>query len=470
VAPAFDEHHISKAAFIVALSAGLGYMFDAYVVNMFSFVLPLIKADYKASVTTLGWVASILLAGYMIGTFLFGYLADKWGRKPTLNLSIVTYALTNAAAGAMPGVASFAAMRFMTGIGGAGEIAVGVPYTCEVYPTRKRAFGCGGLIFSLYAVGALMGLGIALGFAQQVGWRWTFYLSLVPAAFVLLLRRRLTESERFRQAKKEHDAESVQEGGFARGQVGEIFHTPELRRRLIIASMIFTANAVGYWGFLVFLQTYMLKTFHLTFRHSLAITMIFFGAMFFWPWIAAAMAERIGRRPTGVIGGIGLAAGSIIGFSNALAGRVHRRAGVRHRDAGVHVVGRPHLRRGAVSDPGARHGVRPERRHRASPGDCRTGPDRHPHRQPRPGDDCEDLRGPVAAIYHRVHHRPGDQGPAARGDLARCPATPSRRARRLGRGARGWIEMPGRVSVAHARGTRRERPRVAARCGTPHRA
>lgn len=316
MASAFDDYRISKAAFIVALSAGLGYMFDAYVVNMFSFVLPLIKADFKASPTTLGWVASILLFGYMIGTFLFGYLADKWGRKPALNLSIVTYALTNATAGAMPGVASFAALRLMTGIGGAGEIAVGVPYVSEVYPTRKRAFGCGGLIFSLYGVGALIGLGIALGFAQQVGWRWTFYLSIVPAAFVLLLRRRLTESERHRQAKKEHDAESAQPGGFtARAQVGEILHTPELRRRLIIASMIFTANAVGYWGFLVFLQTYMLKTFHLTFRHSLAITMIFFGAMVVWPWIAAWLAERIGRRPTGVIGGICLATGSIIGFS-----------------------------------------------------------------------------------------------------------------------------------------------------------
>jgi MFS transporter, putative metabolite:H+ symporter len=315
MARAFDEHRISKAAFIVALSAGLGYMFDAYVVNMFSFVLPLIKADFKASATTLGWVASILLFGYMIGTFLFGYLADKWGRKPALNLSIVTYALTNAAAGAMPGVASFAALRFMTGLGGAGEIAVGVPYTAEVYPTRKRAFGCGGLIFSLYGVGALIGLGVALGFAQQVGWRWTFYLSLVPAAFVLLLRRALTESERFQQAKQKHDAESAQEGGFARAQVGEILHTPELRRRLIIASMIFTANAVGYWGFLVFLQTYMITQFHLTFRHALAITMIFFGAMVVWPWIAAWLAERIGRRPTGVIGGVCLAAGSIIGFS-----------------------------------------------------------------------------------------------------------------------------------------------------------
>jgi len=317
---AFDENRISKAAFIVAASAGLGYMFDAYVVNMYSFVLPLIKDDFGVSATTLGAIGSILLTGYMIGTFLFGWIADKWGRKPTLNLSIVTYALTNAASGLAPGVFSFAALRFITGIGGAGEIAVGVPYTAEVYPTRKRAYGCGGLIFSLYAVGTLIGLSVALAFAESVGWRVTFYLSLIPAALVLLFRRALTESERFQRARAEHDARDDGDSGFAKDQVGVILRTPELRRRLTIGSMIFIANAVGYWGFLVFLQTYMLGQFDLAFRTSLAVSMIFFGAMLVWPWIGAHAAERLGRRPAGVIGGIGIAIGSIIAFSTQSLG------------------------------------------------------------------------------------------------------------------------------------------------------
>jgi MFS transporter, putative metabolite:H+ symporter len=318
-ASAFDEHRVSKAAFIVALSAGLGYMFDAYVVNMYSFVLPLIKDDFGVSATTLGAIGSILLTGYMIGTFLFGWIADKWGRKPTLNLSIVTYALTNAASGLAPGVGSFALLRFITGIGGAGEIAVGVPYTAEVYPARKRAYGCGGLIFSLYAVGTLIGLAVALAFAESVGWRTTFYLSLVPAALVLLFRRALTESERFQRARAEHEA-SHGDSGFASDQVAVILRRPDLRRRLAIGSMIFIANAVGYWGFLVFLQTYMLGQFDLAFRTSLAVSMIFFGAMLVWPWIGAYAAERLGRRPAGVIGGVGIAAGSVIAFSTQSLG------------------------------------------------------------------------------------------------------------------------------------------------------
>jgi putative MFS transporter len=319
---AFHPDRVTKAAFIVALSAGLGYMFDAYVVNVYSFVLPLIQKGFHTTPGVLGTVASILLTGYMLGTFLFGYLADKLGRKPTLNLSIITYALTSVISGVAGSLGLFAVLRFFTGLGGAGEIAVGVPYTTEVYPTRQRAHGAGGLVFSLYAVGALIALAVAILLAPSLGWRATFYFSIVPALLVFFMRRRLTESTRHLQAKRQRDhldqtraTNGTPSKRFSSDQVREILSTPELRRRFVLGSMIFIANAVGYWGFLVFLQDYMLKTFNLTFRHSLEITLIFFGAMAIWPWIGSYAAERLGRRPSGVIGAVGIVIGILVGFS-----------------------------------------------------------------------------------------------------------------------------------------------------------
>ncbi len=88
-----------------------------------------------------------------------------------------------------------------------------------------------------------------------------------------------------------------------------------LRRRLGIASLIFIANAVGYWGFLVFLQKYMLSTFGLSFRQSLALTMAFYAAMTVWPFAGAAAAERFGRRPAAIAGALVLAGSSIVAFS-----------------------------------------------------------------------------------------------------------------------------------------------------------
>src|SRR3954462_404655 len=116
----------TRQAWLVAVSAGLGFMFDAYVVNIYSFVLPLIAADFALSDGAQGLIGSVMLTGYAIGTYAFGWAADRFGRKGTLGASIMVYGVTTAASGLAPGPGSFAALRFVTGIGGAGELAVGV--------------------------------------------------------------------------------------------------------------------------------------------------------------------------------------------------------------------------------------------------------------------------------------------------------------------------------------------------------
>ncbi|MBO0806277.1 MAG: MFS transporter, partial [Nocardiopsaceae bacterium] len=196
----------SAPALLVAVSAGLGYMFDAYVVNLYSFVLPLIAITFALSPTAQGVVGSIMLIGYALGTFGFGWAADRFGRKDTLGISILLYGVTTAASGLVPGTWSFSALRFLTGVGGAGELSVGVPYTTEMWPRRTPAVGAGGVVFSLYAVGALLALLVSLVLAPAYGWRVTFVFALIPAAGVFWLRRKLTESLPFLRVRA---AESV---------------------------------------------------------------------------------------------------------------------------------------------------------------------------------------------------------------------------------------------------------------------
>jgi MFS transporter, putative metabolite:H+ symporter len=301
----------TSQARLVALSAGLGYMFDAYVVNIYSFVLPLIATDFSLSTGRQGLIGSIMLVGYMLGTFGFGWAADRFGRRPTLGASILLYGLTTAVNGLAGTVFAFAALRFVTGLGGAGEIAVGVPYTAEVWPARRRAIGAGAIIFSFYAVGALIALAVALAVAPGLGWRATFYFSLVPALLVFALRRALRESAPY---------VATRERGAVGRQTREVLSSPALRRRLLVASLIFVANAVGYWGFLVFLQKYMLGEFNLTFRHSLGLTMVFYAAMAVWPWLGALAADRFGRRAAGIAGALGVAIASVVAFSTHTLG------------------------------------------------------------------------------------------------------------------------------------------------------
>lgn len=304
-----DDRPPSRQAVLVAVAAGLGYMFDAYVVNIYSFVLPLIAVTFALSTTAQGVIGSVMLLGYAIGTFGFGWAADRFGRRDTLGVSILAYGVTTAASGLAPGAGAFAALRFLTGVGGAGELSVGVPYTTEVWPKRTRAIGAGGVIFSLYAVGALLAVLASLALAPSLGWRATFVFAIVPALGVFWIRRRLAESAPYLHERERLSASE------RRRRIREILHRPVLRKRLLVASLIFVGNAVGYWGFLVFLQKYMISTFKLSFRHSLALTAIFYVAMIAWPFIGARVADRFGRRPAGVAGALIIAAGSLIAFS-----------------------------------------------------------------------------------------------------------------------------------------------------------
>src|SRR5947208_4159633 len=89
----------TRQAWLVAVSTGLGYLFDAYVVNIYSFVLPLIAVDFALSTRAQGVIRSVMLTGYAIGAYAFGWAADRFGRKSTLGASIMVYGVTTAASG-----------------------------------------------------------------------------------------------------------------------------------------------------------------------------------------------------------------------------------------------------------------------------------------------------------------------------------------------------------------------------------
>ncbi len=314
--PIRDAHHdieegeVSGQAWLCAISSGLGYMFDAYVVNVYSYVLPLIAVSFAASSAELGYIGSALLAGYMLGTFLFGWLADRFGRKPALGASILGYGVTTALTGIAPTLPIFGALRFLTGVGGAGEFAVAVPYVTEVWPKKRRMFGGGGVVFSMYAAGAIFALLMALFFAPRFGWQAAFVLAIVPALIVFGLRKGLNESARH------HDIKTEQEPGASwHDGIRIIFSHPTLRKRYIIGSLLFTANAVGYWGFLVFLTQYLITVYHLTFTDALKVQFFFFGAMMVFPFIGSWAAETFGRKKAGIVGGIFIAIMSVAGFS-----------------------------------------------------------------------------------------------------------------------------------------------------------
>ncbi|TAL81197.1 MAG: MFS transporter [Beijerinckiaceae bacterium] len=300
-----DAHHLHipmREALLVALAAGLGYGFDAYAVNIFGMLGPTLAADLNITMKTIGLIGSIFLAGYTIGTIGFGILADRIGRRDALGWSIIIYGITTAAGGLTSNLALFTGLRFLTGIGGAGELAVGAPYTAEMWPAKHRALGTGGIMFSLYSAGYIVAAICAMMIVPTYGWRWAFGFAIVPSIAVFLLRRMVQESPRFKHAQAEI-AEWENTGG-VKPKRESIWKIPGAKRRIAIGWMLYTANACGYWGISVFLTAFLVQKFHVTPHAAIFYAMMFYGVQFVLSYVGTMLSDVIGRRPAGILGAV----------------------------------------------------------------------------------------------------------------------------------------------------------------------
>src|SRR6201994_1992331 len=284
-----------KQALFVAVTAGLGYGFDSCAVNIYGLGLPEIKKTLHITEAQAGYIGSIFLLGYTIGTIGFGLAADRWGRKTTLGASILLYGMTTALAGLTTNIAAFTGLRFLTGVGGAGELAVGAPYTAEVWPAKTRAIGVGGVIFSLFSLGYVLAAAVALALVPHFGWQSAFIVAIVPAVILFLIRRGIKESHRYT------DVQAKVDRGAAKPR---LWHLPGVRRRLISGWLIYTANAVGYWGVTVFLTTYIVKRFHASSIDAIRYALLFFLLQVVVVYLGTALADWVGRRPSAILAGI----------------------------------------------------------------------------------------------------------------------------------------------------------------------
>jgi len=297
--------HVSipvREALLVALAAGLGYGFDAYAVNIYGMLGPTLAHDLDVSIKTIGLIGSIFLVGYTLGTIGFGYLADRIGRRDALGFSIILYGLTTALGGISTNLYAFTFLRFLTGVGGAGELAVGAPYTAEMFPKKYRALGTGGIMFSLYSAGYILAAICTMIIVPRYGWQWAFGFAIVPAILVFMLRRIVQESFRFKHARAEVERLVKQEG--VRRPRTSIWSIPGAKKRIFIGWLLYVPNACGYWGITVFLTTFMVQKFHVTPTDAIFYAMMFYVVQFFLSYIGTGLSDWIGRRPAGIIGAL----------------------------------------------------------------------------------------------------------------------------------------------------------------------
>jgi putative MFS transporter len=196
----------SLAVFVAAL----GYFVDIYDLLLFSIIrVPSLKdlgltPDQIASDGL--FIINIQMAGLLIGGILWGILGDKKGRLKVLFASIILYSLGNIANGFVQTVNQYAAVRFLTGVGLAGELGAGITLVSELLPKEKRGIGT-----SLVAGVGLTGAVVAFFFKQTFSsWRTCYFIGGGLGFLLLMLRVGVLESGMFKDIQQSN----VKKGNF----------------------------------------------------------------------------------------------------------------------------------------------------------------------------------------------------------------------------------------------------------------
>jgi SHS family lactate transporter-like MFS transporter len=135
----------------------------------------------------------LTLAMRPIGALIFGRLADKFGRRPTLMVNIACYSLIELLSGFSPNLATLLVLRALFGIAMGGEWGVGSALTMETVPTQARGF-VSGLLQAGYPSGYLLASIVFGVLYQYIGWRGMFFVGVAPALLVMYVRANVRES------------------------------------------------------------------------------------------------------------------------------------------------------------------------------------------------------------------------------------------------------------------------------------
>jgi SHS family lactate transporter-like MFS transporter len=193
-----------KAAARNALLAGFfGWTLDAFDFFILVFVLAPIAHEFHRSIPDIALTITASLATRPLGALIFGYLADRYGRRLPLMIDVLFFSVIEVLSGLAPTYRVFFILRLLYGIGMGGEWGVGAALAMEAAPVKRRGV-LSGLLQEGYAFGYLLAAVAYWAAFPHWGWRSLFFIGGLPALLTLFIRFRVKESETWKTATQEH--------------------------------------------------------------------------------------------------------------------------------------------------------------------------------------------------------------------------------------------------------------------------
>jgi len=241
-----------RKAFISAFG---GWVLDGYNAGLFGLVLSpaltelLPRSGYAASTGNIAFFGELGVAMFLFGwgcSFIWGPVADRFGRVPALAASILVYAVFTCLAGFSANVWELGVFRLLAAVGIGGEWSLAGTFVSESVPEKRRVF-FGGLLHSGTYWGLLLAALVNLAIGPVVGWRGMFFIGVLPALFVLYIRTQVREdTDHWKAARGDRPRFWAAMGTVLR---------PPYRTRTIANAALITVALLGFWASSQYLPT-----------------------------------------------------------------------------------------------------------------------------------------------------------------------------------------------------------------------
>jgi len=177
----------------VVAAGFLGWTLDAFDFFVLVFAAKAIAADFHVLREDVVFAVTLTLMARPLGAFVFGQLADRYGRRPMLMLDIALFSLFELGSAFAPNLPALFVLRLLFGFAMGGEWGLGSSLTMEIIPEKTRGI-VSGLLQEGYACGNLLAALLFWLLFDHVGWRGMFIVGFLPALLVLYIRSSVPES------------------------------------------------------------------------------------------------------------------------------------------------------------------------------------------------------------------------------------------------------------------------------------
>jgi MFS family permease len=273
-------------------SCKVGYALDAMDTQFLSFVIPTLIAVWGIGKGQAGLIGTVTLLASALGGWLAGVLSDRIGRVKTLQITILWFAFFTLLCAVAQNFSQLLIARGLMGLGFGGEWTAGAVLIGEVIRARDRGKAVG-----MVQAGWAIGWGVSAGLftlvyslaAPEHAWRILFALGILPAPFVIMIRRLVKEPEVHVQQKLREAA------GEVRASFAEIF-APGMLSITLRAALLATGAQGGYYAITTWLPTYLKTEQHLSVIGTGTYLAVIIAGSYAGYLCGAFLSDRLGRR------------------------------------------------------------------------------------------------------------------------------------------------------------------------------